>query len=87
MKYISIVICLVVMLSTVSSMMIRSFSTKTLATTSKAIGIRGGSKSAMYMSTIADTPIKMKSKECKSLSNRAVFKCMDILDNLKTLKN
>ena len=30
---------------------------------------------------------KMKSKECKSLSNRAVFKCMDILDNLKTLKN
>jgi hypothetical protein len=30
---------------------------------------------------------KMKSKECKSLSNRAVFKCMDILDNLNMLKN
>jgi hypothetical protein len=30
---------------------------------------------------------KLKSKECKSLSSRAVFKCMDILDNLKTSKN
>ena len=26
---------------------------------------------------------KLKSKDCKSLSSRAVFKCMDILDNLK----
>lgn len=30
---------------------------------------------------------KLKSKDCKSLSSRAVFKCMDILDNLKSLKN
>jgi hypothetical protein len=30
---------------------------------------------------------KFKSKDCKSLSSRAVFKCMDILDNLKTAKN
>jgi hypothetical protein len=30
---------------------------------------------------------KLKSKDCKSLSSRAVFKCMDILDNLKTAKN
>lgn len=29
----------------------------------------------------------LKSKDCKSLSSRAVFKCMDILDNLKSLKN
>lgn len=28
---------------------------------------------------------KLKSKDCKSLSTRAVFKCMDILDNLTSL--
>jgi hypothetical protein len=30
---------------------------------------------------------KLKSKDCKSLSSRAVFKCMDILDNLKKNNN
>jgi hypothetical protein len=29
---------------------------------------------------------KLKSKDCKSLSSRAVFKCMDILDNLTPMK-
>lgn len=82
MRYFSLVICLVIMLSTVSSMMIRSFSSKTLTTTSKAFGIRGGSKSAMYMSTISDTPIKMKAKECADLLKKTdvfIFDCDGVI--------
>ena len=66
---------------TVSGMML-----KHLKVNSKLVskfGIRGGSKSTgMYMSTVTDTPIKMKSKECADLLKKTdvfIFDCDGVI--------
>jgi HAD superfamily hydrolase (TIGR01450 family) len=66
---------------TVSGMML-----KNLKVNSKLVskfGIRGGSKSTgMYMSTVTDTPIKMKSKECADLLKKTdvfIFDCDGVI--------
>ena len=75
-----LIVCLIIMLSTVSGMMIKTFKSNKLI--SKVGGIRGGSKSTMYMSTVIDTPIKMKAKECSDLLQKTdvfIFDCDGVI--------
>jgi hypothetical protein len=53
-----------------------------LLLTQSSLSLRSEEKWSSEILPHVDEISKLKSKDCKSLSSRAVFKCMDILDNL-----